>query len=147
MAKKANYFVGDIFIIELENGLKGFGRILKIDGPSVFIELYKMKPIVKMRSIDEIKKYLPILSIWSTDLGLRKGIWLILGNNPVNGVVEMPLFYKRDAMNPDKYIIVRGDEAIEVREDQIGDAQPYGIFGNEAVRIRYTHELKQCGLL
>lgn len=147
MAKKINYKVGDIFEIELENGLKGFGRILKIDAPSVFIELYKLKPVEHIESINVLEKSSPILSIWSTDLGLNKALWPILGNKPVVGEVEMPAFYKRDAMNPNKYFIIKGEETFEVAKDQIGDAQPYGIFGHEAVRIRYTHELKQSELI
>lgn len=147
LAKKISYKVGDIFAIELENDLKGFGRILKIDTPTVFIELYKLKPVEHIETINELEKYSPILSIWSTDLGLNKALWAILGNKPVVGEIEMPAFYKRDAMNPNKYTIIKGGETFEVAKDQIGDAQPYGIFGHEAVKIRYTHELKQSGLI
>jgi len=147
LVKKVSYIVGDIFEIELENGLKGFGKILIIDKPSIFIELYKMQPVVEEETIDETEKYLPILSIWSTDLGLKKGIWKIFKNEPVIKEVKMPDFWKRDALNHDKIILIRGTETLQVTEDQIGNAQPYGIFGHEAVRIRYAYELKQSGLL
>lgn len=147
MGKKTIYKVGDIFEMELKDGLKGLGRILKIDEPSIFIELYKMQPVSKIESVDELEKYSPILSIWSTDIGLRKGLWNVLANIPVIGEVIMPDFWKRDALNPNKIIIIKGNETFEIAKDQIGNAQPYGIFGHEAVRLRYLHELKQYGLL
>lgn len=147
MVKKSSYIVGDIFEIELENGLKGLGKILKIDKPSIFIELYKMQPMVKEETIDENEKYSPILSIWSTDLGLKKDIWRILRNEPIIEEVKMPDFWKRDALNHDKIILIRGTETLQITEEQIGNAQPYGIFGHEAVRIRYIYELKQKGIL
>lgn len=147
MGKKTKYIVGDVFKIELENGLKGLGRILKINEPSIFIELYKIKPVAKIEGFNKEEVFSPILMVWSTNSGLRKGDWTILGNKPINGEVKMPDFYKQDAMNPNKYFIIRGEEKLKVSKDQIGNAQPFGIFGHEAVRLRYAYELKQCGLL
>ena len=142
-----NYREGDIFEIELGNDIKGMGKVLKRDEPSIFIELYKMVPAAKIEAINESDKYEPILSIWSTDSGFKKGLWKILKNQPITEEVIMPDFWKKDALNHDKIIMIRGNETFEVTKEEIGNAQPYGIFGHDAVQIRYAHELKQCGLL
>lgn len=140
MPKKQIYSIGDVFELDLEQG-KGYGRVLKIEKPSIFIELFKINPNepVNLAELDKMER---ILSIWSVDTGLKKGLWKIAGNIPVIGEVKMPAFWKKDAFDPNKIILIRGDESFEVTKDEIGDAQPFGIFGHDAVRIRYAHELK-----
>lgn len=146
MAKKLTYKLGDVFEFDLDEGGKGYGRVLKIEQPSVFIELFKIAPNNPVE-LSELEKSERILSIWSVDTGLKKGLWRVIGNIPVLGEVKMPTFWKRDAFDCNKIILIRGDESFEVSQDEIGNAQPYGIFGHDAVRIRYVHELKQRGIL
>ncbi|MCT8975325.1 immunity 26/phosphotriesterase HocA family protein [Clostridium sp. CX1] len=143
MKKKGKYSVGDIFQLRVdEKGNKGYGRILKIDRPSIFIELYKLVPTMKEVALEEIRQLEPILMIWSTDTGIKKGEWNIIGNIPVLEEVKMPDFWKFDLFDAEKVIIIRNNEEFIVKKDQIGEAQPFGIFGYEAVSIRYLHELR-----
>lgn len=146
--RKLEHKIGNVFQIELEGGVYGYGRVLKIEERTVFIELYKINTkTYSFKTIDEIVDLPVILSIWSTDVGLKKIIWKVLGNVQITDEVVMPSFWKRDAINHDKYYIIKDDETIEVTKEQIGDAQPYGIFGHDAVRLRYAHELKLQGLM
>ncbi len=148
MVKKSNYKLGDVFEIEIENGRKGIGRILKIDEPTVFIELFKVNPkTCFIYNFEEIVNSPVLLSIWTTDIGLKKKIWNIVSNIPIEGEVVMPEFWKRDAINRDKYFIIRGNNTVEITKGQIGNAQPFGIFGHDAVRLKYIHELKLNGLI
>lgn len=144
MAKKVTYDVGDIFEFTLnEDGKKAYGRILKIEKPTILIELYQTNssneiPLEQLSKVDE-----KVLTIWSTDSGIKKGIWKIIGNLPPSDV-KVPDFWKIDALT-DKIYLIRDDQTIEITKEEIGDAQPYGIFGHEAVRLRYLHELKSKG--
>jgi hypothetical protein len=146
LSRKSSYNIGDIFELDLgEDGL-GAGRILKIGKPSIFIELFNVNPKhpIDMSLLETAER---ILSIWSVETGLKKGIWRILGNIPVVGEIKMPDFWKRDALDPNKIILLREDKSFEINTDQIGKAQPYGIFGHDAVKIRYSYELKKRGIM
>jgi len=148
MNKKSAFKVGDVFEIELEEGMTGYGRVLKIEDRTVFVELYKIDTNKdSIKTVADIVKFPVILSVWCTDNGFRKKIWNVIGNACVTDEVVMPDFWKRDAINRDKYFIVRGEKTFEVSKDEIGDAQPFGIFGHDAVRLRYAHELKSKGLV
>jgi hypothetical protein len=136
---KQQYKIGDIFQIPLsESGKNGFGRILKIDRDIILIELYK-------NTLNEA--FLPeiILSVWASNLGLKKGIWKIINNIPVPSNYQYPIFYHIDALT-NKIYILSDESRTEITKDQIGNAQPSGIFGFESVRIRYVHELKNAGV-
>ncbi|WP_163540079.1 immunity 26/phosphotriesterase HocA family protein [Gracilibacillus sp. YIM 98692] len=155
MSNRTQYSVGDVFVIDLSNGLKGYGRILKINEPSLFIELYKVSPEHE-QTLETIVNSESILSIWCSKHGITKGIWSIIGNISLKSEVKMPDFWKRDAFNASRIILVKGEHAFEeteeensyeVTQDRIKEAQPYGIFGHDAVKIRYEHELKQQGLI
>jgi hypothetical protein len=147
--KRVKYETGDIIEIVLNiNGVKGYGRILKIDNrnKTILIEFYKIKPVKETINIFDLKGLDVILSIWCIDEGIRDGTWKIIGNIPVNAGFRMPDFWSKDVFNPSKILLYRGDEILEITEDQIGTAQPYGIFGDEAARIRYEYELKIRGI-
>lgn len=155
MSKRIKYSVGDVFAVDLGDALKGYGRILKIDEPSLFIELFKVSPKHE-QTLETLANSESILSIWCSNHGITKDIWSIIGSISVKGEVQIPDFWKRDAFNPNRIILVKGEHAFEeteeensyeVAQDKIKDAQPYGIFGHDAVKMRYEHELKQQGLL
>jgi hypothetical protein len=145
LSRKGKYAIGDIFEIVLEpSGVKGYGRILKIHEPSIFVELYGISPQSEFVA-EEIGQYKVLLKIWCTDNGFKKKEWKIIANVPVEGEVEMPDFWTKDALTG-KLMIVRGEERFEATEEQKMRAQPYGIFGHEAVRLKLVHELKNAGL-
>ena len=145
MAGKIKYAIGDVFSLILdEKGLKGYGRIIKLDKPSVLIELYKIKP-EKEYSLDELRDAAALLTIWSVDHGFKKNEWNVIGNIPLDGEIKEPDFWTTNAITK-KIMLIRGEEQIEITKDEIENAQPYGIFGQGAVRIKYVSELKKYGL-
>jgi hypothetical protein len=145
LSRKGKYAIGDIFEIVLEpSGVKGYGRILKIDEPSIFVELYGISPHSEFVA-EEIERYDVLLKIWCTDNGFKKKEWKLIANVPIKDEVEMPDFWTKDALTG-KLMIVRGEERFEATEDQKKSAQPYGIFGHEAVRLKLVYELKNVGL-
>ncbi len=100
MGKWIRYKIGDIFLIELEDGLKGAGRVLKKDQATIFIELFKMKPIKDKSEFDleAVLKEKPISMTWCYHDDLTKGDWEIIGHKPVEGKIEMPYFWIQDAL-------------------------------------------------
>lgn len=148
MQKKNIFIVGDVFEIEINDGITGYGRVLIIEDRTAFIELYKIDTEKDtFKAVANIVKLPVILSVWCTDTGFRKKIWNVIGNVCLTDEVVIPDFWKRDAINREKYLIVRGEKTFEVTKDEIGDAQPFGIFGHDAVRRRYAHELELKKLL
>jgi hypothetical protein len=150
MSQRFKNKVGDVFEFTLENSETGYGRILIVDYPILFCEFYKITPSRKY-TIEELKSMDTILSIWCSNHGLSKGEWNVIGNIPLEGEVELPSFWKKDVFNPKKILLIPGEyfmkeneeaHAIEATEENKGDSQPYGVFGHDAVKIRYAHELK-----
>lgn len=145
MAKKQKYSEGDIFSIPLDDdNIKGFGRIKKIENGLVFLELYKLKPASEL-NLEKLQELEPVLQVWAIDRSLKNGKWNIVGNVPIEGPVEMPDFWTTDAFTG-KIMLIKDGKEFEITKEQIGNAQPSGIFGDEAVKIRYIHELKKFGL-
>lgn len=141
MAIRRKYAVGDVFEIVLDSeGIKGYGRILDVNKPTIFVELYAMSGDFVL-DVEKVDEYTPLLKIWCTDNGIKSGNWNIVGSKPVVDFF-MPDFVTTDPMTG-KLRIVRGDQRLEPTEELLMNAQPYGIFGHEAVRIRYLHELKR----
>ena len=99
MRRRIRYNIGDVFLIELENGLKGVGRVLKSNKATVFIELYKVKLINDKREIDwqSAIKEKPLSMTWCYDDGLKSGEWEIFDNKPIEGEIIMPYFWTQDA--------------------------------------------------
>ncbi|MCA0151121.1 immunity 26/phosphotriesterase HocA family protein [Rossellomorea vietnamensis] len=117
--------------------------------------MYKIDPKSE-QTLETLADTESILSIWSSKNGITKGTWSIIGNIPVNDEFKLPDFWKMDAFNPNRIILVKGEHAFEVTEkensyevskEKIRNAQPYGIFGEEAVKIRYKFETKIQGLV
>ncbi|WDL95508.1 hypothetical protein JC200_14025 [Alicyclobacillus sp. ALC3] len=124
--------------MDLTSEIKGYGRILDIESPSIFVELYRVKRNFNL-DINKLLDCTVLLMIWCTDNGFKKNDWKIVGHVPVDGF-DMPDFVTKDALTG-QLKIVRGNEKIDATDELLKHAQPYGIFGHEAVRIRYLHEL------
>lgn len=67
MSKRIKYSVGDVFAVDLGDALKGYGRILKIDEPSLFIELFKVSPKHE-QTLETLANSESILSIWCSNV-------------------------------------------------------------------------------
>lgn len=146
---RIQYNIGDVFTIPLENtDKKGLGRILKLDKPLIFIELYKISSIDFEYSQDLIEHLEPILKIWSVDHGVKNSSWKIIGRSTVNGEVIMPIFYTKSTI-PNRFLLHYGEDRMPVTEEEVIrlKAQPSGIFGEEAVVIKYSYDLKKCNLI
>jgi hypothetical protein len=155
MAKRIRYNIGDVFLIELENGLKGAGRVLKKDMATIFIELYRIKPIKDKLEFDfnATIKEKPISMIWCYDNGLKSGEWEIINNKAIEGEIKMPYFCTYDS-GYKKYFLVKGtdtylgeDTGIEISKDEIKNYEPYGILDEIAVRNVYIKRLRNQNML
>lgn len=155
MGKRIRYSIGDVFLIDLENGFKGAGRVLKKDMATIFIELYKMKPIKDKSEFDfeAAIKEKPISMIWCYDDGLRSGEWEIIDNKPIEGEIEMPYFWTYDS-GFKKYFLIKGtddylgeDTGIELSKEEIDNYDAYGIGTPISVRNIYIHKLRKVNML
>jgi Immunity protein 26 len=155
MGRKIRYQIGDVFLIELENGLKGAGRVLKKDEATVFIELYEMKPIRDKSEFDyqTATKEKPISMRWCYDDGLKSGEWEIIDNRPKDGEIIMPYFWTQDASNRKFYLMkgtdtYRGEHTgIEISKDEVDRYDACGIGGKESVRKIYVLRLRALNML
>lgn len=154
MAKKDKYKIGDVFLINLENGLYCVGRILKKDARTVFLEIYKTKPIKGKDELDfeKIKALIPWVKTWCYDRGLVNGEWKIIANVPVE-ISEMPFFWTQDGSNRKYYLVKGTDECtgkftgIEISKEDTKNYEPYGIDSISSLVYRYTNKLREEGLL
>lgn len=156
MAKRIHYKVGDIFLVPLEDNLNGVGRVLKINQATVFMELYRIKPIVDISGFiyDEAVKEKPIVMTWCYDDALRKGIWEIIDNKPIEKEVDMPYFWHQDAADK-KYYIQKGTsdsfrtfgERIEISKDETYKYESEGIGNEISEKNRYIKRLRESGLM
>lgn len=155
MARKIQYKVGDVFLVPLEEDFFGVGRVLINEVETIFIELYRMKPI---RSLEEynyanVSKEIPILRHWCYDTGIREGAWEIIDHQSVEGEIDMPLFWTQDAGDL-KYYIRKGSadsfhtigERVEILKENIHNYEPYGIGNENTERNRYIKRLRDAGL-
>ncbi|TNJ60635.1 hypothetical protein FE784_35760 [Paenibacillus hemerocallicola] len=138
---RQKYRIGDLFVFKLEDGSdrNGFGRVVGLDKPSILVELYEPMDINNIQITDAVKV---LFTVWCTDTGITRGIWRIVGNFAIPTDHSPPKFYKSQALT-DKFFLIDGQETVEITKEQIGDAQPYGIFGHGAVRIKYEHDLSK----
>lgn len=155
MARKVKYKIGDVFLVPLEENFYGVGRVLKNSKATIFVELYRMKPI---QNADEyhfgnVSKEPPIIRHWCYDTGIREGTWKIIDYQPVEGEIDMPFFWKQDAGDK-KYYIRKGSndsfhtigERIEIPKADIHNYELNGI-GNEVTESsRYIKRLREAGL-
>ena len=142
MAKRVKLQVGDIFEFDLDTMPgKGYGRILKIDMRSLFVELYQSQSNSPF-DVSNVDSYKVMLMIWCTDNGLKSGEWTVIGHAPV-GEFEMPDFITTSALTGELQI-VRDGKRIPATEELRKRAQPYGIFGHEAVRLAYVDALNHA---
>lgn len=154
MGKRIRYKIGDIFLIELEDGLRGAGRIIKKDEDTIFVTLFKIKPLNSSNEINlsELLQKDIVGMTWCYDTALKKGIWEIVGNIPVEDSFEMPYFWT-DSSDGKYYLIKGGDtysgssELIEVDKTAISGAYSYGISSEVGVVNYYIAELRKAGML
>ncbi|MFB9273929.1 Imm26 family immunity protein [Cohnella cellulosilytica] len=154
MKKKVKFQVGDIFLIPFEDGRFGAGRILKRDEATVFVELYKMKPLNDPSQFDlnHIIANEAIAKMWCYDEGMLKGEWKVVGHKLVELPVIMPDFWKKSAYG--KYYLIPGadthegdiDQMREVQQEEIKNASPYGIGYPGYVEKVYVKKLKEIDL-
>jgi hypothetical protein len=155
MAKKVKYKVGDVFLIPLENGRYGVGRILINYMAVVFIEMYSITPINDVLEFDfkEALKEKPISKRWCYDTFLKKGIWTIIDNKPVEGDIDIPYFVSRNDEN--KPYIKKGTseplqttgERIYIQEEDIHNYDSGGIGDGYAEQNVYLFKLRREGLI
>ncbi|NLD46554.1 MAG: hypothetical protein GX660_05070 [Clostridiaceae bacterium] len=156
MAKRIRYKIGDIFLVPLEDDLNGVGRILKKDQATIFIELYKIKPIkdVSEFNFEEVIREKPLAMSWCYDSLIKKGEWIIIDNKPIEEEIEMPLFWHIDSGDM-KYYIRKGmpdcfetfGERVEISKDDIDKYEGEGIGDGYSERNIYIKRLKKVGLL
>ena len=161
MAKKELYRLGDVFKIPLADGVYGVGRILIVQSPCLFVGFYRIV-LRKDESLDlaglKISEYL--LRILCGDLGFKKKEWEVIGNIPVEGIIELPFFWGKDAMTKGLYLrkynppeemplSMTGFEDYPSNEEEIAKegAEPDGLFGWKAAEIRLKYDLEKAGLL
>ncbi|MDF2822199.1 MAG: hypothetical protein K0R15_2647 [Clostridiales bacterium] len=154
MAKKIRFKIGDVFIIPLEDNLKGVGRVLQIDEGTIFIEIYRMKPIRDISEYNyiEVANDKPIVFSWCYNDALQNGEWEIIDNRNVEEV-DMPYFWHQDAGDRKDYI-QKGTtdsfrtfgERIKISKNDIFNYEPEGIGNEISVRNRYLKRLREAGL-
>lgn len=154
--KKIKYQLGDIFLIPLENGLNGVGRVLRKNKDTILIEMYHMKPIKDESEYcyEEITKNKPLIISWTYDDGVIYGMWKIIDHKPVPDKIDMPYFVYDDC-GDGKWYIKKGSEEsysligerIEIPERERFNYEMKGI-GNEISEPRtYMRRLIEAGLV
>lgn len=156
MGKKIRYKIGDVFLIPLENELKGAGRVLNISKSTILIELYQMKPIkdVDEFNFEQAVKEKPVSIGWCYDDPLKNGDWHIIDNRAIEGEIEMPFFWTQDVGDMNYYIrkgtkdsYRTAGERIEISKEDISKYDPYGIGNEISERERYIKRLREAGLI
>jgi hypothetical protein len=147
---RKKYKVGDIFIIPLDGGKKqkGYGRIIGMHkGLKVpVIEYYKVNPHENY-TIDEISKLECLKRNLCFDNPLRNGNWEIIGNIPT---VHVDLVFWQFHFHFEKHLIIdeEGDIVKSIAENEIrSDWVQYLVCDEESIIYKYSHYLKECGLL
>jgi hypothetical protein len=146
---RKKYKTGDFFIIPLDGGKqKGYGRIVGIHkglkAPAV--EYYKVNPRENY-SINELLKTEYIKRILCSEAPFRNGNWKIIGNISIE---HSALVFWQFHFHFEKYLIIdeEGDIVKSVGENEIkADWVEYSVCDEEALVQKYSHYLKECGLL
>jgi hypothetical protein len=160
MAKKVKYNLGDIFKLPITNDLFGFGRILIIQSPALFVGFYDLVS-PNIIDIDTLKENEPFLKIMCGDLGFKKNEWFIIGNIPLNEKIEVPFFWGKDALTDKLYIrkykitqenplglgLGFEDKPTTEKEIKEKEAQPDGLNGWKAAEIVLKMELERKGII
>lgn len=156
MTKRIRYKIGDIFLVPLEDDRKGVGRVLINSQATVFIELYRIKPINDASEFhyEEAIKEPPIVRHWCYDDALRTGEWEIIDNRPIVGEIDMPYFWHQDAGDK-RYYIRKGkrdsyrtsEERIEILKEETHKYEITGIGSEKFERNRYIKKLREAGLI
>jgi hypothetical protein len=142
-------------LIELENGLKGAGRVLKHDEATIFVELYRMNPIkdASQFEYEMASKEKPVRRVWCYEDGLKRGEWEIIDNKPIVGEIEMPYFWTQEA-GYGKFLLVKGTDnvwgeltKVEIDKDEVKNYEPYGIADKVAVQKLYINKLREMNML
>lgn len=156
MARRIHYEVGDVFLVPLENDLKGVGRIISNKEATVLIELYLIKPVrdtSELNHEDAIKDK-PKIIHWCYDDALIKGNWKIIGNKAINEKIEMPYFWFQDAGNM-KYYIRKGSivsfetvgDRIEISKEEKFKYEMSGIGNEVSEKNKYMKRLSEADLI
>ncbi|QAA31100.1 Imm26 family immunity protein [Clostridium manihotivorum] len=155
MAKRIKYKIGDIFLIPLDEQLNAVAKVIKNHLATVFIIIYKVKPIKadEVIHIDTLSDDNHILMRWSYDSALKSGEWKIIGNSSVSDEFEMPYFRTNDARGV--YYLIKGTdthmgekEAIEVSEQEAMEkGYPYGITNEIALPKSCMYLFKKNNML
>lgn len=154
MGKRIKYKIGDVFIFELEKGLKGVGCVIKRNLATVFIIIYKIKPFKNADEIDlnSLAQQDALLMEWSYDTALKNGMWEIVGNIPVEENFEMPYFSTDDGAG--KYYLRKGGDThsgvgdlIEVSKEEAQKAYSLGITNEIALPKSCIYRFNKLGML
>lgn len=154
MAKRTKYKLGDVFLIELENGLKTVGRIIKKSSSAVFLIVYKINPVKSKCEIklNELEKEEDLFMQWCYDTALKNGMWEIISNIPVEEDFEMPYFSTDDG-NGKYYLIKGGDKftgvghPIEVSKEEAMKAYSWGIANEYSLPTKCMYLYKKINIL
>jgi hypothetical protein len=160
MAKKVKYNLGDIVKLPLKNDTYGFGRILLMKSPAIFVGFYD---VISNDEIDismlKNKKY--ILKIKCGDVGIKRNEWNIIGNIPIEEEFSLPYFWDKNGLTGELYIrrykttkdnplaIGADFEDKPTTDEEIKEkkAQPDGAFGWKAAEAVLKHYLEKAGIL
>ncbi len=152
--RKMKYKVGDVFKFELESGLWGIGRIIKICVETVFVEVFKIKPFTDIKQIDLTKLDTEKILImeWCYDTGLDNGMWEIINNIAVDKNFEMPYF--GTTSSDGKYYLIKGGDTargigdpIEVSKEEAQKAYLFGISNEIVLPLRCIDRFKELNMI
>jgi hypothetical protein len=154
LGKRIKYKIGDVFTFELEKGLKAVGRVIKRNLATVFVVIYKIKPFKDAAEIDlnSLAQQDALVMEWSYDTALKKGMWEIIGNIPVEENFEMPYFSTDDGAG--KYYLIKGGDTysgvgdlIVVSKEEAQKAYSFGISNEIALPKGCIYRFRQLNML
>ena len=155
MAKRVNINIGDVFLIQLESGLFGAGRIMKSDEQTILVELYRMKLLdsKELFSYEDImKEEQPLLMRWCYNSFIKNGEWEIVDHKAVCSF-EMPTFVQIDVLSKILYLVKGTDDCfgestgIAVTKEEARNYEISGIADPYAVINSYQRRLKENNLM
>lgn len=153
--RKAKYQLGDIFLIDLNDNGKGAGRVIKKSNDTVFVELYRIKPIKLQDEFvhESVASNGTVLRRWVYDDSLKNGDWPIIHHDPVEDNYKMPDFWTDSADG--KYYLIPGsdtsggdtDNMREITEKETEFAEMYGIASPKSIAKQYLRKLSESKLV
>ena len=153
-SRPKNYKIGDVFLIPFEDETLGAGRILKMSGDTVFVELYIMKPLKDKSDFDlvNVGSTKQFLMQWCFDDMLKNRKWEIVHNKSVDEF-KMPYFWTQDAYD-NSFILIKGTDDysgeitdIKISKEETKNYPSYGISSPHRLPDYYFRRLKEMNII